>query len=189
MAADRGLVLRPLRLADRAGATRAQRLLAADDFGFLPNWDESVDWAEYVGFLDAIARGERLPTGWVPTTYLVGEDDGTLVGRIGLRHALTEDLLQWGGHVGYAVLPEQRRRGYATAMLRAVLPRARVLGLPRVLVICDDSNAASVGVIEACGGVLEDRRPRPGTAALKRRYWVATDEAVGDDDARRTDGP
>jgi len=35
-------------------------------------------------------------------------------------------------------------------------------------VTCDDDNVASVRVIEACGGVLEDVR------GVKRRYWVPT---------------
>lgn len=53
-------------------------------------------------------------------------------------------------------------------MLRAVLPHAhRRLGIDPVLVTCDDTNAGSRRVIEACGGVFEDRR------AEKLRYWIS----------------
>jgi predicted acetyltransferase len=43
-----------------------------------------------------------------------------------------------------------------------------------VLVTCDDHNAGSAGVIEACGGVLE--RVVPGgeseDGVAFRRYWI-----------------
>ncbi|TSB21636.1 GNAT family N-acetyltransferase [Streptomyces benahoarensis] len=79
-------------------------------------------------------------------------------------------LLAHGGHIGYDVRPTARRRGHATAMLRAALPRARVLGLDRVLITCDATNTASRKVIEACGGLFEDRR------GVKLRFWVTTGE-------------
>jgi predicted acetyltransferase len=74
-----------------------------------------------------------------------------------------------GGHIGYDVPPQHRRRGHATAMLRGILPLAASgLGLERVLITCDPDNVASRKVIEACGDVLEDER------SGKLRYWVAT---------------
>jgi predicted acetyltransferase len=56
-------------------------------------------------------------------------------------------------------------------MLRASLPTARDLGIDRVLVTCDHDNAASRKVIEACGGVFDDRR------AEKLRFWIDTGSA------------
>jgi predicted acetyltransferase len=43
-----------------------------------------------------------------------------------------------------------------------VLVKARLLGLSKVLVTCDDSNLTSARVIEKAGGVLEDVRRRGG---------------------------
>jgi predicted acetyltransferase len=43
-------------------------------------------------------------------------------------------------------------------MLRAVLPRARELGIEDALVTSDVGNAASRRVIERSGGRLEDER-------------------------------
>lgn len=106
--------------------------------------------------------------GIVPHTTWWWVDGEDYLGRISVRHRLTEFLRDVGGHVGYYVRPSRRRRGHATAMLRGVLPYAADLGLERVLVTCDDTNEGSRRAIEAAGGVLEDQR------GVKLRYWLST---------------
>src|SRR5688572_13570156 len=76
------------------------------------------------------------------------------VGRLSIRHQLTDALRIEGGHIGYDTVPSQRGRGIAIEMLRQALPIARSLGLREVLITCDDTNAASIRVIERNGGVL-----------------------------------
>ncbi|MCX2969906.1 MULTISPECIES: GNAT family N-acetyltransferase [Streptomyces] len=134
-----------------------------------PRWHEPEGFAAYVSAVraDAAPRTAR-PPGHVPTTTWWWVDGAVYLGRISVRHELTQRLLDWGGSVGYDVRPSARRRGHATAMLRAVLPHAAELGFDPVLVTCDHDNAASRTVIERCGGVFEDRR------AEKLRYWVPT---------------
>ncbi|MFI9385685.1 GNAT family N-acetyltransferase [Kutzneria sp. NPDC052558] len=127
-------------------------------------WETAEGFAEFVtGLRTVSATALRVPctTWWwcEGTTYL---------GRIALRHELTERLRVKGGHIGYDVRPTARRRGHATAMLAAVLPKAQELGLAQVLITCDEDNEPSRRVIEANGGVLEFR----GDGI--RRYWVAT---------------
>lgn len=81
--------------------------------------------------------------------------DGEFCGSINLRSVPgTLDLPPYySGHLGYAVVPWKQGRGYATQALALLLPVARELGLPRVLVTCDTGNAASRRVIEANGGI------------------------------------
>jgi predicted acetyltransferase len=138
---------------------------------FGDSWSAPNGFETFVAALRAQARGENLPAGYVPCTTLWWVDGDTYVGRIAIRHALTPRLLEVGGHIGYDVRPTARRRGHATAMLRAALPVARRVGIESALVTCDVTNAASRRVIESCGGRLEDQR------SGKLRFWVPTDHA------------
>lgn len=130
-----------------------------------PAWD----FEEYVAAVRAEGLEEtpRKPQFVPQTTFWWVEGDGYL-GRISVRHRLTDFLLEVGGHIGYYVVPSRRRQGHATAMLRAVLPRAKKLGVDPALVTCDETNIASRKVIEAAGGALQDQR------GVKLRYWVPT---------------
>lgn len=61
------------------------------------------------------------------------------------------------GHIGYAVVPWKQGRGYATAALGMLLPRAAEVGLPHVELTTNADNVASQKVIEANGGMLVER--------------------------------
>ena len=72
--------------------------------------------------------------------------------RNSVHHELNDALGASGGHIGYDTVPSFRGRGVATEMWRQALPLARSLGLTEVLFTCDDTNAASIRVIERNGG-------------------------------------
>lgn len=82
--------------------------------------------------------------------------DGEFCGHISLRWQSGSDALPPYvlGHVGYAVVPWKRGRGYATAALGMVLDEARRIGLRRLQITTEPENAASRRVIEANGGCL-----------------------------------
>ena len=131
-------------------------------------------FSAYVKTLDGHSRGIGVPAGFVPNTYLVGVVDGIVVGRLSLRHTLNDFLARVGGHIGYGVIPSQRKRGYATAMLRQAIPICASLGIEQALITCDHDNVASRKVIEACGGVYESTLVCPDSGVPKRRYWLPT---------------
>lgn len=166
------LVLRPPTAADEPAVRQLHAELRADGFDVLLH---DGSWEEVLAAVAREAAGIDLPEGRVPADFLLAEVDGVVVGRVSVRHRLTPFLHDVGGHVGYAVGRRFRRRGYATEMLRQSVARLRALGVADVLVTCDDDNAGSAAVIEACGGVLEDVRHRGPGVPGKRRYWIRAD--------------
>ena len=177
-------------------------LAAADEFiaagqeryAGLPSWpaDETFPGVEvtraelessqafdaYVAFVaDQRREDTPRPAIYVPFTELWMTDGDAYLGRISLRHRLTDVLLTWGGHIGYAVRPSARGHGYARMALEQMLPHAAELGIDPVLVTCDTDNDASRRTIERAGGLYEDTREG------KLRYWVPTadrERAVAD---------
>lgn len=168
------LLLRPPTLADETVVRRLHAELQAEHFDVLLH---EGTWPDILAAVAREAAGVGLPQGRVPADFLLAEVDGVVVGRVSVRHRLTPFLHDVGGHVGYAVGPGHRRRGYATEILRQSVQRLRGLGVAEVLVTCDDDNVASAAVIEACGGVLEDVRHQSPGVPGKRRYWIRPDPA------------
>jgi predicted acetyltransferase len=134
--------------------------------------EELADPAAFAAFTqrlnDLALPGTPRPEGFVAMTTLWWVDGEDILGRLSIRHELTDFLREVGGHIGYVVQPSARRQGHATAMLAAALPTIRGLGIDPALVTCDATNTASRCVIESNGGVLEDQRED------KLRFWVPT---------------
>lgn len=104
--------------------------------------------------------------------------DGEFCGSISFRwqpgtEALPPHCL---GHIGYAVVPWKRGRGYATEALRQLLPDAAAEGLRYVDITTDPENVASWRAIEANGGTLVERFLKPqqygGAPALRFRIAI-----------------
>ena len=142
-----------------------------DGCGSLRRFERTQDWLDQV---EALSRPETTPANLVPMTqYLyVREEDGKVVGVIQIRHWFNEFLEKYAGHIGYSVCPSERRKGYATQMLRAVLPECRKLGLSRVLVSCVRENEGSRRTILHNGGVYESTVYLPERDVWLERYWI-----------------
>jgi len=120
-------------------------------------WESWVPMAGE-GTPEFVARLVRAETSAIPpsvtTTTYWATISGTVVGRGALRHELTQDLAEFGGHVSYEVRPSHRRQGIATEMLRQILltPKAKEIGT--LLLTCAPANIASNKTIQANGGRL-----------------------------------
>jgi len=130
------------------------------------------DFGRFVEKRKAMMEGKELPTGWVPVSDYWLIDNGEYIGRVSVRHLLNDNLLNIGGHIGYDIRPSQRHKGYGKKILELALPKAKELDIIRVLVTCDETNEASRKIIEANGGVFEDKRPNPEGGPEKLRYWI-----------------
>lgn len=105
-------------------------------------------------------------------TFLWLVEGSEFLGRLSIRHSLDDFMMDFGGHIGYIISPHYRRRGYGKKILELGLVEAKKLGLEDVLITCDEDNHASRKIIEACGGVFEDRRYDKRIDKDKLRYWI-----------------
>ncbi len=110
---------------------------------------------------------------WVPDSvlFLLDEDRNHLLGAVNIRHYLNDGLLKEGGHIGDGIRPSERRKGYATELVRLALIECRKLGVHRVLMTCDKDNIGSVKSIVRNGGVLENEFVN-AEGKTEQRYWI-----------------
>ncbi len=123
----------------------------------LPQMPEGLTRKLFPGYVQRLhdyAIGKNLTEGHIPSKEFWMVDADGYAGRIilGLTYTATPERV--GHHVGYAVRPSRRRRGYATAALHLLLDEARKLRIYKLMPSCGTANVASRKVIEANGGVL-----------------------------------
>jgi predicted acetyltransferase len=168
------LTLRRPREDEEEELLRAHRATSPDVPSFLHYYQEGMSFRRYLEVLEEQEQGINLPSAQhVPATFLFAFAGARILGRVSIRHSLNAFLERVGGHIGYVVVPEFRRRGYAAIILRLSLQIARdQLGIRRALVTCDDDNIGSIRAIEKNGGVLENIITGPDLDKPKRRYWI-----------------
>ena len=130
------------------------------------------DFNHFDYYLENLEIKEETDDGRVPDTTLfcLDTDRNIFVGAVNIRHYLNEGLLRTGGHIGDGIRPSERRKGYATAMLKLALIECKKMGIDRVLMSCDKSNIGSAKSIINVGGVLENEVEENGK--IVQRYWI-----------------
>ncbi len=135
-----------------------------------------LDYRDYENYCKNIDTDNN--HGHVATTtwFALDEERNIIVGAVNLRHYLDERLLLDGGHIGDGIRPSERRKGYATEMIRLALEKCRELGIFRVLMVCDKDNIGSALSIQRNGGVLENEPEVDGV--VQQRYWITLPETA-----------
>ena len=131
--------------------------------------NDGHDFDAYLADLDH----ETATDGWVPDSvfFLLDEDRDRLIGAVNIRHYLNDALMVTGGHIGDGVRPSERRKGYATEMVRLALIECRKLGIDKVLMTCEKNNIASAKTIVRNGGVPENEVVND-EGTVEQRYWI-----------------
>ena len=130
------------------------------------------DWHDFDRYLAELEH-ETPAENWVPDSvfFLLDEERDRLLGAVDIRHYLNERLLREGGHIGDGIRPTERRKGYATQMVRLALDECRKLGIERVLMVCRKDNVGSAKSILRNGGVLENEFT-DSEGFVEQRYWI-----------------
>ena len=143
-----------------------------NDTNSSPNAIFKNDYHDFDHYLDNLEIKEP-KDGKVPDSvfFLLDTERNILLGAINIRHYLNDYLLNYGGHIGDGIRPSERRKGYATEMIRLALYECKKLGIDRVLMVCNKSNIASAKTIIKNGGVLENEFTDDNGKTLQR-YWI-----------------
>lgn len=136
------------------------------------------DYHDFDYYLDNLEI--KKPTdGLVPDSvfFLLDIERNILLGAVNIRHYLNDYLLKYGGHIGDGIRPSERRKGYATEMIRLSLMECKKMGIDKVLLVCDKSNIASAKSIIKNGGILENEIADENGIILQR-YWIQLDKSI-----------
>lgn len=138
-------------------------------------WVIGKDPSDFQGMVQSLLDAEKgigLQPGWVPdSTYWLINEEFRILGVVNIRHALTEHLMNCGGHIGYGIRPSERKKGYATELLRLSLEKTKELGIQCALVVCDAVNIGSEKTIRNNGGMADADFVEDNGNVIKR-YWI-----------------
>ncbi len=93
--------------------------------------------------------------GWVPSlTFIIVLDEKEPIGKISLRLGHTDNLLMYGGQIGYYIDRSYWNQGYATQACNLLKAKAIENGFLDLWITCNPDNAASRRVCEKIGARL-----------------------------------
>ena len=143
--------------------------------GFSDLQEYKNNYEKWLEKIDSYTKKETLPEDKVigSVFFSVRKSDNKVVGIINIRHEFNDYLYNYGGHIGYSILPSERRKGYGYEQLKLGLEFCKSIGIKRVLITCLDNNIGSSKTIEKAGGVLENVVREEQEGKMLKRYWIS----------------
>jgi predicted acetyltransferase len=133
----------------------------------IAHFDNFDEWLELVLSIEK----DKLRNGVHASTFFsVRKSDNKIIGSIQLRHFLTPELENHGGHIGYGIRPSERRNGYGKQQLLLALDEASKLIIPKIMITCDKDNIPSAKTAISCGGILTRENIYEGKS--QQIYWI-----------------
>ena len=171
------MLVRPCKLyAEQVMSYKEEMSQNGDSFDGCAGLEDVYSFDEWMDFEGRLRR--KYEAEYVPSEVFlaVRKNDNFVVGIVDFRHPLSDFLEKFGGNIGYSIRPSERRKGYASEMLRQVLSICRDFGESRVLLTCDKENIASQRTIVKNGGVLENEITDTvglSKSGIIERYWIS----------------
>lgn len=133
------------------------------------------------------SEGVDLPEGYVPDTYFFLWNNQEIIGLFKIRHYLNDALKNGAGHIGYTILKNYRKNGYATKGLELAIEECKkIIKEDEIYLSSHKSNPSSLKVQIKCGAYLygenedeyftriklkNDKNINFGMRDLKRNDW------------------
>lgn len=146
----------------------------------IPYAIRKADYHKFDLYKESIEVKEETKNSVLDSTYFALDIERNIfVGAVNIRHYLNDQLLLNGGHIGDGIRPSERRKGYATEMIRLALEECKKIGIDRVLMVCYKDNIASAKSIINNGGILENELPTED-GKIDQRYWISLKKRYAD---------
>ena len=153
------LYLKEINYEDIEKEFRFVREMPVDENGLTNPWNDisRTDFEnEALPEMISFSKGENLPEGYVPETFLFLWKNNDIVGQFRIRHYLTEALKAGAGHIGYFIKKEFRGKGYAKEGLRQTLLIAKnIIPEDEIYLRVNKENIASLKVMLHNGGYID----------------------------------
>ena len=152
------LTIKRANLCDGVDVYELLQTLPADENGFV-NSMAGKSYQDFQAWLQGVvanAQQKGIVDGWkVPQSTYWLYLDGDPIGYGKIRHFLTDQLKESGGHMGIAIHPQMRGRGYGTFFIAGLIDESRKLGIKELLFTIKNQNVASIQAVIANGGIVE----------------------------------
>lgn len=113
------------------------------------------------------------------TYCLIRSNDNKIIGMSNIRYSVSEEQIKNGAtHIGYAIRPTERQKGYNKIQLYLDLLESQKLGEEHILLDCTINNIGSNKTIQALGGILSETKIDSYDNELTNYYWINVRESI-----------
>lgn len=147
---------------------------------YIAPWPLKLAYKTEKEFLEMIEKLESRSKGLIDDdcplsdTYWIYKEDGDkLIGAINIRKFDEKHKLDIWGHIGYGIRPSERKKGYATEILRQAKNVCKNMGLDKIMLACYEWNKGSEKVMINNGGVLKDTIIEDETGDVIKLYEIS----------------